>query len=106
MNLEKELNQLRLLSKELIKTLDRIEGKESIDSNNSSISISNTKKDTELVNKDTKFLKKLIELQKKNNNSTSFLENLLNNDYKTLSAGQYAVVVKIANDLNASPDDY
>lgn len=63
-------------------------------------------KEIKLVQKDSKFLSKLIKLQKAKNASTDFLENLLNNGYDTLTQGQYDVVVKIANDLEVGPDEY
>ena len=101
-----QLNQIRLLVSEIVKTLDSIEGKESNVSMLKSISTNNSiKKDTKLLPKDRVFLEKLVRLQKANNSNTTFLESLLENEYDTVTSGQYAIIVKIANDHNVSADE-
>jgi|DEB0MinimDraft_10_1074344.scaffolds.fasta_scaffold42055_2 hypothetical protein len=104
--MNKELQSIKALAKEMIKLIDSIEGNSSIESNNVSKlqSIVNSDKPKKLINKDREFIEKLIRLQEANNNNTSFLESLLNNDYDTLTEGQYRVVVDIANLYNESPD--
>lgn len=76
--------------------------------NNNSNSIANkpsiANKANKYYPKDKEFLQKLIQLQKANNSNTTFLESILNNDYDTLTDGQYSVVVNIANNFNLSPD--
>lgn len=91
----------------ILKKLITIEGIiEELKSNLYSTEVVKENKEVKLVQKDSKFLDKLIKLQKAKNASTDFLENLLNNGYETLTQGQYDVVVKIANDLEVSPDEY
>lgn len=97
MNKETILNKLTSIER-IVKEL-----KDSLDSTKEVVK---DKKELKLVNKDSKFIEKLIQLQKANNSNTSFLENLLNNGYDTLTVGQYDIVVKIANDHNVSPDEY
>ena len=92
----------------ILNKLTTIEGiiKQLKDSLDSTKEVVNTNKEVKLVDKDSKLISKLIQLQKANNSNTSFLENLLNNGYDTLTIGQYDIVVKIANDHNLSPDEY
>lgn len=106
MNRETILNKLTSIERIVKELKDSIEGKESNVSMLKNISTNNTsKKEIKLVQKDSKFLSKLIKLQKAKNASTDFLENLLDNGYDTLTQGQYDVVVKIANDLEVGPDE-
>ena len=106
MNKETILNKLTSIERIVKELKDSIEGKESNVSMLKNISTNNTsKKEIKLVQKDSKFLSKLIKLQKAKNASTDFLENLLDNGYDTLTQGQYDVVVKIANDLEVGPDE-
>lgn len=101
------MNNLNQAIKLLKQAIELLEGNSTNSSSNNVSklqSIVNTNKPKNYFHKDREFIQNLLELQKHNNNNTSFLESLLSNEYDTLTEGQYQVVVSIANTYNLSPD--
>ena len=105
----KELKQIRVLAKEILKLTDSIEGIDTKETNVSKLqSIANSDKanTNKKYPKNREFIENLLDLQKSKNHNTDFLQSILANDYDTVTYGQQKIIVDIANQFNISPDEY